>query len=375
MGNRTRLNVGVAIVLIVSGIVLPKIYANWLSTRSLNPIDMPVSLTRGTITTRDFYLNFTGEYGVSLSGDDSFLYVYPYKTDCMQRGSEPVKTHLRVFRNGQQIGETDGSRYSSIASFDADKKGVYRVEVDVLSDAGCLNQGHPGLYIYAMESQSYKDLYELSRWLRLIPIASGIGLLGIAFLGSWKQRRERLRPAIVEGDDDPLRWRPTRRFRSARRFAALPSFGLLGATVWSFILFVHMVYYVNRPVPRGIWVSALRSRLEREESPSPAPLIVRLEDAGPGLPPRLYVNSKALPWTKAGSWEGLHEALKGELKVRADWVVYIQGDSNLPWADAAEVAAIARELHAKVVLLTPETPLPDAAQVETDSARKLSRKH
>jgi hypothetical protein len=348
-----------------------------LNTRTFNPIDMPVSLSRGRITSQDFYLNFTGEYGVSLSGDYSFFYVYPYKTDCMQGGSEPVKTHLRLFRDGQQVGETDGSRYSSIATFDADKKGVYRVEVDVLSDAGCLNPGHPTLYIYARESQSYKDLYGISRWLRLIPIASGLGLLGFAFVGTWKRRREHLQPTIVDYAGVAHRWRPTRRFPPAKRFAMLPAFGLFCATAWSFILFVHMVYYVNRPIPLGIWVSVLQSRLGKAKSPSPAPLIVRLEDAGPGLPPRLYVNSKVLPWTESGSsWEDLHEALKEELKVRADWIVYIQGDPNLPWADAANVAAVARGLHAKVVLLTIETMLPpEPRQVGTSPARKSSRGH
>ena len=86
------------------------------------------------------------------------------------------------------------------------------------------------------------------------------------------------------------------------------------------------------------------------------PVIVRLENAGPGVKPRLYVNSKSVPWGNADEpWKELHRVLKEELKVRPEWVIYIEGDPNLPWADAVGGADVARGLNAKVILLTPET--------------------
>ena len=51
---------------------------------------------------------------------------------------------------------------------------------------------------------------------------------------------------------------------------------------------------------------------------------------------------------------------KDELKVRPDWVVYVEADENVPWADAVSVIDIAKGLHAKAVLLT-STPSPAAS--------------
>jgi biopolymer transport protein ExbD len=46
-------------------------------------------------------------------------------------------------------------------------------------------------------------------------------------------------------------------------------------------------------------------------------------------------------------------ALKEELKRRPDWIVFVEADSELQWDVVANAVGIIRELHAKVVLLTP----------------------
>jgi biopolymer transport protein ExbD len=62
--------------------------------------------------------------------------------------------------------------------------------------------------------------------------------------------------------------------------------------------------------------------------------------------PELYVNSKPTSWNKFG------DDLKNELKLRPKWVVYVQADPNLPWADITSAIDVAKGLHADVVLLT-----------------------
>lgn len=80
------------------------------------------------------------------------------------------------------------------------------------------------------------------------------------------------------------------------------------------------------------------------------PIIVRVEWAAhPPFVSRVYVNSKAVEWDR------LKMALQDELKLRPTWVVYVDADANSSWQSAVDVMNIARELHAKVVLLTPET--------------------
>ena len=56
--------------------------------------------------------------------------------------------------------------------------------------------------------------------------------------------------------------------------------------------------------------------------------------------------------SKATSWNNLAGELKDQLKLRPDWVVYVQGDPNVAWANVVNVMDVAKGLHAKVVLLT-----------------------
>ena len=74
--------------------------------------------------------------------------------------------------------------------------------------------------------------------------------------------------------------------------------------------------------------------------------MLRVQAAGPGLAPELFLNSRLL------SWEELNSGLKAELSKRSAWVVYVEVDSNLPWQDALSAIDVARSLNAKVVLLT-----------------------
>ncbi len=79
------------------------------------------------------------------------------------------------------------------------------------------------------------------------------------------------------------------------------------------------------------------------------PLVLRLQGARPGLPSKLFLNSRHL------SWEELNSGLKAELSRRSVWVVYIEVDSNLSWQDALSAIDAARAVHAKAVLLTVKT--------------------
>ena len=76
------------------------------------------------------------------------------------------------------------------------------------------------------------------------------------------------------------------------------------------------------------------------------PVVVQILDAGLGVTPELYINSKP------ASWNRFADDLKNELKLRPKWVVYVQADPNLPWADILNAVDVAKGLHANVVLLT-----------------------
>lgn len=107
-----------------------------------------------------------------------------------------------------------------------------------------------------------------------------------------------------------------------------------------------------QPFPsKGLYVHLLKpGRPAGEANPLAEPVIACVADAGPAVTPRVYVNSTAT------SWDELESALRDQLKLRPNWVVYVEAEPNVSWADAATVVDIAKGLHASVVLLDMESP-------------------
>jgi biopolymer transport protein ExbD len=320
-------------------------YTQWFATRTFVPLDIPITLSRGHIKTNDFYINLKERCLVEVNVD----YPFTYKPDCPIYGPESViKTHLTLSRDGQVLESIEGLHYFFIADFEAREKGGYRLDIDVLSDASCLNAGRPRLVVRTWPG-FYADLYEAVGWFSLVPILGGLGLLGsIMLAGVWEKLTRSQRPAISERSvSSQGSW--SRKHRPAKTFCRLPSFGLVAATALSFVLVVFMADHANRPVSIGIWVPVQQHPPATNGSVPMPPLIVRLESAGSGLPPRLYLDSRLVPK------EDFAAALREQLKGRPDWVVCVDADPNVPWAEAMSVIDTIRGLHAKAELLTSGT--------------------
>ena len=75
------------------------------------------------------------------------------------------------------------------------------------------------------------------------------------------------------------------------------------------------------------------------------------------MPPYLYLNSKPV------SWGELADASRNQLKLHPDWVVYVEADKRVSWADVVNAMDIIRGAAAKVVLLTTEATEVPAAGV------------
>jgi hypothetical protein len=296
MGSRALVNTCVAAALVIRGIIFPAAYGHWLKTRTFTAADVPVSLSRGQVTTNAFHINLRGEYLVEVQVD----YPYTYKAGCDLYGpASVINAHLKLFRDGRQIGETDSQNYFFIASFDADKKGLYRIDIDVLSDASCLNDGHPRLVVLRANSGSYEDSYEIVRWLSFILILCGFGLLVRVTAVRILNRIPRGETLTILGGSDLKQGPWPARFPPAKLFSGLPSFGFLCSIILLVVLVAYWAAYEDKIPPKGLWVSVLPHRVDKEESRWPSPLVVRLEFAGPGLDPKLYLNSKLIPWGKA----------------------------------------------------------------------------
>jgi biopolymer transport protein ExbD len=149
-------------------------------------------------------------------------------------------------------------------------------------------------------------------------------------------------------------YRSLRKRRLRARFAALPPFRLAYTIVLatllvpSFLIFIYSWGWDRRSV--GIRVSVLKSDSTVDYSTMPA--LVRIEDAGADVPPHLYLNSAPVLWGELAS------ELRNQLKLRPDWVVYVEADEHISWADVVKAMDIIRGTNAKVVLTTKTAKVP-----------------
>ena len=335
-----------AAVLIIGPVLAVVGYKHWLDTRTFNPIDIPVSLSRGHIRTPDFYINLTGEYYAMLDVD----YPASYTPGCAEIQWRSLRTHSIAYQQGMNFGESDGPEWGIIGVLIVDKKGSYSYDVQVLSDGSCLNEYHPRLRVQNVSDFPYAYLYELGIWSLPLTTVAGLGLVvcQMSFAG-YKQPTRTL--SITEsGHSEVTTGLPPRRLGPAKLISGLPHFPLVCATVLVVLVIVEMVG--NAPYPsKGLYVSLHVRPVDTIAANSAMPPIVVLIQAvgKPPITPKVYVNSKPV------EWNDLSKVLKEQMKVRPDWIVYIDGDTNLPFADIANVAGIAKELHARVALVTPET--------------------
>ncbi len=242
----------------------------------------------------------------------------------------------------------EGDNYSYIGYFYADKAGNYDLDVQILSDSSCLNVLHPRIII-----QTSPDY---SGWQLVISCLSGIlSLAGISLLGhsvaarimGWQSVTDKT-PTIFENAN--FRIRPSH-LPLNKRFSGLPPFGLFWAAtlVVGAVFPMYVLQFAFRPISKGIRISVLRGLPPKGTDRWVAPIVIRVEDSGPALPPKLYLDSEPV------SWDSLHNALKADLARRTDWIVYVEGDDNVPFMDVVRVMAVIRGEGAKVVLLTKAT--------------------
>jgi biopolymer transport protein ExbD len=137
---------------------------------------------------------------------------------------------------------------------------------------------------------------------------------------------------------------PHRRFSRPRRtLALLPYFPLLTIPVLMIMVFEGMIL---APLPaKGLHVFASTQHLLKAQSDPAGPLVVSAQRRNGNV--RFLVGGNPVPL------ENLHDALKKELSRRADWVVFVEGDDDLPFQNIVEVIDIANSLHARSVMLTP----------------------
>jgi biopolymer transport protein ExbD len=86
---------------------------------------------------------------------------------------------------------------------------------------------------------------------------------------------------------------------------------------------------------------------QKQPPPSDRTIVVQLLDRGAGNPPAVKINQDD------ATWETLQGRLEDIFKTRAEKVMFVKGDDNVPFADVANVIDIAHSAGVdKVGLIT-----------------------
>jgi biopolymer transport protein ExbD len=365
----------------------------WMATRTWVPLDMPVSLAPGHIRSPEFEINLEGSFWVYIEVQRRFDFDgVPCMmgidrcpgTPAVLRAKWTLSASGRVIARGDTdtYGETSGGLVTMSRGLGVLGLGEgehYRLDVDVLEDGSRLNAGHPRLKI---EQTGYSWSVEANEeWIievALILGAFGAALITSGFVGRFRDARVHQQLSLTEPASQAAgvrvedaqtvsiagakgigwsgRFAETLPLRP--RFTGFRSFGLVGGLTWGFLAVAMIVVTREERRTIGLWVHVLKPGVVPEKTDSwTEPLIVRIKDAGPGREPIVYVGST--PTT----WDEFSGRLKEELSRRREWVVYVSGDDGVAWANVTQAIDIARALHAKVVLMTPDRSRQDPTVV------------
>jgi len=137
--------------------------------------------------------------------------------------------------------------------------------------------------------------------------------------------------------------RKQQRFPLGRKMPTLNHFVLFTVILLMILWSIFVIGKTQEPFAKGFWIPIASKYYVAAYADPAGPIIVRI-----GLSSRISVNGVE---TKR---EGLRAALKAKLSRRADRIVFVDGDEDLCYSDAAEVVGVISGLKAKAVLLTPK---------------------
>jgi biopolymer transport protein TolR len=116
------------------------------------------------------------------------------------------------------------------------------------------------------------------------------------------------------------------------------------------LLVLLIIFMVITPLtPKGLDALVPQPPPKDQKTPPPTDrtIVVQLLDRGAGNPPALKINQDE------ATWETLQGRLEDIFKTRAEKVMFIKGDDNVPFADVASVIDIAHSAGVdKVGLIT-----------------------
>lgn len=315
----------------------------WMSSRTFTALNIPISLAKGHVDSGPFKINLRSEYRVDIdTGWESY-----FDPNCPSY--DRVNAYWFLYKDGHVVAKwLESTPYTYLGGFDSEN-GTYRLNLEVVSDTACLNPGRPRLLVYT-DKGVYEDYATPILWVSAFGVALGASLVVLGFVAFSAEFYPRsMRIWNAESVGQYFQWAQKHPLR--KQFSSPPAFALLAVPCLLVPIIGFMI--LLQPYPsKGLYVWLLKpGALDAANDPLSQPVVVQVLDAGPGATPAVYVNSKATTWTRLSS------DLKDELKLCPKWVVYVEADPSVAWADAVNVTDVAKGLHARVVLLTSKPSL------------------
>ncbi len=347
----------VSVAMILGTLALYIGFTIWAATRKLLPLDNPISLSRGHVTTELFSVNLKSTYQVQVQIDPNHG-LFDLQCDAGEqchKSLSMLKAHWVLSSAGQIVASGDiDNKFGDMAvlvwplGFFGSLGREYRIDLDVLSDTGSLNQANPRLIVEIGED-GYARFSELSG---IVPLFSEItGAVGLALLCVSRSRRNPC-PANVMGLSSTLgiafrSIHSIRRLPKVGRYSRLPSFGFYTAYLLTLVfccIYVLQGLNITQFPSRGILVlTSSRSIGTPGHGPGFQPLVLRIDQKR-----QWFFNGR--PVAPAD----LPTALKESLGRRSDWAVCLDADSKLDFGALAPAIDVIQGLHSKIVLVTPK---------------------
>jgi biopolymer transport protein ExbD len=323
----------VGLVLVLAGHLFFTGAQYWRATRTVFPFDMPVSLSHGHIRTGDFYINLPASYYVELFNDRDWH--TGYTPPChFQYAGGIVSTRLTVFKDGRMVSQEESRDSPFLGDFDAEEKGLYSVDVELLSYPDCLNQSHPRL---AVEAGTFacNNRYSMVSWSSIVLMVLGF------YIVTRSTAQEKVQSFEIPHPVYPASASRLGRFPLRPRISNLPTFGYLYVSA---IIPLAILMPLTLPAaPQGIWVSLRVPPRESRPQAWQSGLILRI-----GLDGKWYLNSEKV------SPQDLSTVLVKNLSRRAERVVYLEADPDVEYQQVITATEAIKAVHVKVVLLTPQ---------------------
>jgi biopolymer transport protein ExbD len=377
-------------VLILASVAWSGGWLCWKSSRIWKPLDVPVSLQRGHIQSKEFQVNVASSYsfGILVRYQTFYDSGVIYSLGVAEDRSYPSVLKMRWTIRGRS-GEVSGGSSDAVREVFGTygragraigvanlPPGWYVLDIENLEDGSRLDAVSPHLALVETGGALWRLEDEESQ-VKAMPVALA-ALLVIPYLLLRPLRlryEERLRAAahctLTEPGPQAVlagsRMVPPEVAENRRLYRTI-SIRIRHAEMrapfqwpcirWNWavqnvVIFLTLLVVIStflqaatRIIPVGLMVRLVRPDVKSEPNPVIAPILIYIRRTGE-LSAAVLVNSREV------AWNDLDATLRRELLLRPlDWPIYVEGDRNLAFQWPARAIDVVQGLHVPVVLLT-----------------------